>query len=227
MIGFADIEARAVARHGAAALAAKMPDGLRTPAELAQIPDDRWLAELTRKVFSAGFNWSVIEAKWPGFEAAFGGFDPAPLAAMSPDTFDALLKDTRIVRNAAKINAVQANALFLCDLAQEHGSAARAFADWPGDDFSGLLLMVAKRGSRLGGTTAQYAFRAMGKDGFVLSGDVTGALIAAGVIDGPVTSQKALRAVQAAFNIWAAESGRPLAHISRTLGLSHGDVGPR
>ena len=35
------------------------------PADLAKIPDDRWLARMTRGVFQAGFNWRVIEAK-PG-----------------------------------------------------------------------------------------------------------------------------------------------------------------
>ena len=34
---------------------------------------------MTRRVFSAGFAWSVIETKWPGFEKAFLGFKPGPL----------------------------------------------------------------------------------------------------------------------------------------------------
>ena len=53
---------------------------------LAQTPDDRILADLTKRVFSAGFVWSVIEAKWPGFEAAFLGFMPKRLLAQ-PDEF--------------------------------------------------------------------------------------------------------------------------------------------
>ena len=68
---------RAAKRHGgAAALAAKLAESQpKSPAELAAIPDDRWLAEITRCVFQAGFNWSVIENKWDGFETAFDGFD--------------------------------------------------------------------------------------------------------------------------------------------------------
>lgn len=60
----------------------------------------------------------------------------------------------------------------------------------------------------------------MGKDSYLMSKDVVAALIAEGVVDKPPSSARALRAVQEAFNIWAAESGRPLAHISRTLACS-------
>ena len=53
-----------------------------------------------------------------------------------------------------------------------------------------------------------------------MSKDVVAALIAEGVIEKPPSSAKALRTVQGAFNEWATESGRPLAHISRTLACS-------
>ncbi|MEZ5769535.1 MAG: hypothetical protein R3D80_19145 [Paracoccaceae bacterium] len=45
-------------------------------------------------------------------------------------------------------------------------------------------------------------------------------LTAEGVIDGPATSKRALAAIQAAFNTWAAQSGRSLREISRTLAFS-------
>lgn len=213
---------RAAARHGGAkALAAKLAESQpKSPAELAAIPDDRWLAEITRRVFQAGFNWSVIEKKWDGFEAAFEGFPVGRWAMASDDDLDALARDTRIVRNPQKIHTIRENAVFLGNLAKEHGSAARFFADYPVTDYVGLLDILKKRGSRLGGATAQYFLRFIGKDSFVLSSDVTAALIAAGVIDKPPTSAKALSAVQEAFNGWMAESGRPLVQISRTLALS-------
>ncbi len=213
---------RAAARHGGAkALSAKLAESQpKSPAELAAIPDDRWLAEITRRVFQAGFNWSVIEKKWDGFEAAFEGFNIGRWAMASDDDLDALARDTRIVRNPQKIHTIRENAVFLGNLAKEHGSAARFFADYPATDYVGLLDILKKRGSRLGGATAQYFLRFIGKDSFVLSRDVTAALIAAGVIDKPPTSAKALSAVQEAFNGWMAESGRPLVQISRTLALS-------
>ena len=223
MNAFKSIWDRAAARKGGGeALEALMP-AVRTADELRAVPDDRWLAEMTRRVFQAGFSWSVIEKKWPGFKAAFGGFDPGRCAMMSDDDIDRLLQDTGIVRNAAKILAVRENAAFLCELAREHGSAAAFFAGWPADDFAGLLDVLKKRGSRLSGTTGQYYLRAMGKDSFVLSKDVVAALITEGAADKAPTSAKALRAVQEAFNMWAAESGRPLAHISKTLACAVDD----
>ncbi|NND41050.1 MAG: 3-methyladenine DNA glycosylase, partial [Boseongicola sp.] len=46
----------------------------KSAAELAAIPDDRWLAAMTKGIFQAGFNWKVVENMWPGFETAFDGF---------------------------------------------------------------------------------------------------------------------------------------------------------
>lgn len=214
---FPEIDALARDRHGgAAALAAKMPD-LPDAETLAQIPDHRWLSNMTKRVFQAGFNWDLIEQKWPDFEDAFDGFEPCRWRMMSDDDVARLLSNTKIVRNGAKITSVQVNAALLCDLAEEHGSASRAIADWPAEDFVGLLTMLQKRGSRLGGATAQWLLRGMGKDGFVLTKDVSNALIREGVVDKPATSQRDLKAVQAAFNAWREQSGLPLAHISRTL----------
>ncbi len=221
MQSFAEIYSRAAARHGAQALAARLADqSPKSPAELARIPDDRWLSTMTRCIFQAGFNWKVIEAKWAGFEDAFEEFAPARWAMATDEDLDRLSKDTRIVRNPQKIRTVRENAVFLTDLAKAHGSAARFFAEYPADDQVGLLDILKKRGSRLGGMTAQYFLRFSGKDAFILSRDVTAALIAAGVIDKPATSAGAMRHVQDAFNQWMAESGRTLTEISRTLALS-------
>ncbi|MGA0600341.1 DNA-3-methyladenine glycosylase I [Caulobacter sp. KR2-114] len=196
----------------------------RTRAELAAIPDDRWLAQMTKCVFQAGFNWKVIDNKWPGFEAAFHAFDPALNAAMTEEEFDGHLKDTRIVRNAQKVMSVRANAQFVVDLQREHGSAARFFAEWPDDDFVGLLEVMKKRAARLSGETAARFFRFMGRPSFITSRDVTAALIEAGVIARAPTSRKDLQAVQDAFNAWSAQTGRNLTELSRVLAMSAGPI---
>lgn len=217
---FAEIFALAAARKGGAeAFEATLPVP-KSAAGLEAIPGDRWLAGMTRAIFQAGFSWQVIESKWPGFEAAFRGFDPGRCALMSDDDFDALVQDRRIVRNGAKIRAVAENAAFLNDLARTHGSAGRAFARWPAGDHVGLLGLLKKRAAHLGGTSAQYFLRSMGVDGFVLSKDVVRALIREGVIDKAPGSQRDLARVQAAFDRWRADSGRPMAAISRTLACS-------
>lgn len=185
--------------------------------QLKKIPDDRWLSEMTKRVFQAGFVWKVVEAKWDGFEAAFDGFQPGPLSFMTDEDMDRLVSDERIIRNGQKIKAVRDNASFVLELARDHGSAGAFFADWPADDFIGLLDVMKKRGSRLGGMTAQYYLRMMGRDAFVLSADVTTALIRYGVVDKAPTGKAALKATQAAFNHWMEDSGRGLSQISRTL----------
>jgi 3-methyladenine DNA glycosylase Tag len=227
MKAFQDIYARAAAlKGGEAALEALVAEqASKTRAELAATSDDRWLSQMTRCVFQAGFNWKVIDNKWPGFEAAFHGFAPPINAAMSDEDFDAHLKNTGIVRNAQKILSVRDNARFLVDMAAEHGSAAAFFAAWPDEDFAGLLELMKKRAARLSGETAMRLFRSMGKPSFITSRDVTAALIDAGVIDKPPSGKKDLQAVQDAFNAWAQETGRDLTAISRVLAMSTGPEG--
>jgi len=209
----------AARKGGEAALTALLP-AVKTAAELAAIPDDRWLSTISRCVFQAGFSWSVVEKKWPGFEEAFWGFDPGRCRMMSDEDLDELLKDRRIIRNGAKVAAVRNNAALLVDLAREHGAAASVFATWPADDYIGLLDMLKARGDRLGGNAGMMAMRFMGRDGWVASLDMVKALVREGVINGAPETKTARRAIQAAFSAWAAESGAPFAHISRILAMS-------
>jgi 3-methyladenine DNA glycosylase Tag len=198
-------------------------DGITQPKsadELAAIPDDRWLAMMARGIFQAGISWKVVEAKWDGIEEAFHNFDVGRVALMSEDWFDALITDTRIVRSPPKVRAIQENAVFLQEVAAEAGSFGRKIGDWPAEDFSGLLAWMQKVGSRLGGSTGSYLLRFMGKESFILSKDVVARLIAEGVIDKAPTSKSAMKAVQAAFSEWRAQSGENLNVISRVLAQS-------
>ncbi len=220
---FDEILAVALRRKGGPeALQALLPS-VRSGDELRAVGDDRWLSQMTKCVFQSGFNWSVIEKKWPGFEAAFDGFTPQRCAMMSDEDVDRLLKDARIVRHAKKILSVRENAAFVLELAGEHGSASACFADWPDSNYVGLLELMRSRGSRLGGATAAYVLRFMGKDAFLLGGDVAVALVREGVVAKAPSSKRDLQAVQAAFNRWREESGRPLSHISRILACSVGE----
>lgn len=191
----------------------------KTASELAALPEDRWLATMTKCIFQSGFNWKVIEAKWDGFETAFAGFDVGRCAMMDDSTFDALLQDTRIVRNGTKIASVRDNAAFLLELRGE-GGAGKVLGGWPSTDFIGLLDLLKTRASRLGGNTAQYAMRFAGRDSFILSRDVTARLVAEGVIDKPPSSKSAMKSVQDAFNTWMDQSGRSLTEVSRVLAMS-------
>jgi 3-methyladenine DNA glycosylase Tag len=221
---FKTIRARAEKRKGGPKALAKLLPAKPDPKALAKLGDDRILAEMTKRVFSAGFAWSVIENKWPGFEKAFAGFKPGPLSLKPDEFWDDLMKDTRIVRNGAKIMSVRANASFVRDIAKEHGSFGKFLANWPSSDEAGLLELLAKRGSRLGGNTGQMMLRFLGWDGFVTSRDVVLCLRDAGLdIAETVTSKRDLAKVQAQFNEWAEESGLPYVQISRICAMSIGE----
>jgi 3-methyladenine DNA glycosylase Tag len=222
MRSYAEIHAIAADRKGGAKALDAMLTRPKPPEMLEAIGDDRWLAMMARCLFQAGFNWKVVEGKWPGFEAAFEGFDPARVAHYADAAMDRLLSDKGIVRNGAKIQAVIENAVFLTELASEQGSAARVFARWPAADYTGLLALLGKRGARLGGATGQRFLRNMGVDSFILTADVTARLIAEGVVGKPPSSQRDMAAVQAAFDTWRNQSGRSLTEISRTLAMSVG-----
>ncbi len=216
---FDEIFAIAARRKGGAdALNSRLSQPL-TATQLAAIPEDRWLATMTKCVFQAGFNWKVVDNKWDGFETAFHGFDPGRCAFMEGDAFDALLANPAIIRNGAKLATVRENAAFIIEL-RDQGGVGKVLGEWPSTDFIGLLDMLKTRGSRLGGATGQYAMRFIGRDSFRLSADVTARLIAEGVIDKPASSKTALRAVQAAFNTWMEQSGRSLTEISQVLAMS-------
>jgi 3-methyladenine DNA glycosylase Tag len=223
-ISFKSIRARAEKRKGGPKALEKLLPEKPNPKALAKLADDRVLAEMTQRVFSAGFAWRVIENKWPGFEKAFLGFKPAKLIFQPDDFWDALLSDTSIVRNGAKIASVRENAAFVQDIAKEHGSFGKFLASWPSSDQIGLLNLLTKRGSRLGGNTGQMLLRFVGWDGFVTSQDVVACLRDAGLdIAETVTSKGDLAKVQAQFNAWAAETGLPYIHLSRICAMSIGE----
>ncbi|ARN82225.1 DNA-3-methyladenine glycosylase I [Methylocystis bryophila] len=194
----------------------------RPPSEIAKMGDDRVLALMAQRIFSAGFSRKVIEAKWPSFEEAFWRFAPERCAGLDEPDLDELLANKAIVRNGPKILAIRDNARFILGLAKQNGSAARAFAQWPDDRYFELIDLLRREGSRLGGDTGMRFVRDLGKPALILTKDVNAALIREGVITSPPTSRKALEAVQAAANAWAAESGFNLSEISRYLAWSIG-----
>jgi 3-methyladenine DNA glycosylase Tag len=224
MIAFKTIRAQAAKRKGGEAVLESLLPKEQSPKALARLGDDRVLSEMAKRIFSSGFVWSVIEKKWPGFEAAFLQFQVGPLLLQPDEFWERLASDKRIVRNAPKIMAVRENARFVADIAGEHGSFGKFLAAWPKGDQVGLLELLSKRGTRLGGKTGQYFLRFIGRDGFVTSNDVVACLRDAGldIAENP-TSKKDMAKIQAAFNTWAEETGLPFTHISRICAMSIGE----
>jgi 3-methyladenine DNA glycosylase Tag len=221
---FKTIRARAEKRKGGAEALARLMPPKPDPKALLKLRDDRVLAEMTQRVFSAGFAWSVIEAKWPGFEEAFLGFEPSRLLSEPAEFWHKLTMDARIVRNGAKIMSVRENARFVLEVAKEHGSFGKFLSEWPPSNEVGLLDVLAKRGGRLGGATGQMLLRFLGYDAFVASKDVVACLRDAGldIAESP-TSKRDLAKIQEQFNAWAKETALPYTHLSRICAMSIGE----
>ena len=200
----------------AAALEARLPQP-KSAAELRQPGDDRYLSLISLRIFRAGLKHSLVDAKWPAFEQAFFGFDPHKVVLMGGEHLERLMQDARIIRHLGKLKSVPRNAQFLLDVAQEHGSFGALLADWPERNITGLWKYLSKRGAQLGGLSAPRFLRMAGKDSFVPTYDVVAALKAQGIVDKVPTSLKELAAVQAAFNTWQEQSGRPLCQLSVML----------
>lgn len=224
MLAFSKIRNRAAKRKGGEAVLERLLGTVSGNAALVSVSDDRVLSAMTQRVFSAGFVWRVIEAKWPGFEEAFLGFEPKRLLFQPEEFWGDLASDKRIVRNGAKIMSVKDNAAFVERIAAEHGSFGAFLAQWPSDDQIGLMAFLGKHGSRLGGATGQYFLRWIGWDGFVISPDFGAALRDAGleIAENP-TSKRDMTLIQTQLNKWHSETGLPYRHLSRILSMSIGE----
>ena len=220
MVDFQPILRAAEARAGgAAALRARLPMA-KSAAELRAVGDDRYLSLMSLRIFRAGLKHAMVDARWPAFETAFQGFEPRRIRMMSDEDLDALLTDRRLIRHAAKMHAVRANAAALRDLGEDTGGFGAYLAGWPGADVVGLWDDLAKRFSQLGGNSGPYFLRMAGKDTFLLTGDVARALQHWGVVARAPKGKGDRRRVQAAFNDWTAETARPLCQLSMILALS-------
>ena len=218
---FKDIYAHACLRKGGERELKALLPKVRTSRALRRVKDDRFLSEMTRCVFQAGFVWRVVDSKWDDFEDVFFGFPPEKIVLLSPEQLEKFGQNKRIIRNMQKIAGVQHNARFVLDVVKAHGSFGKFIASWPTTELIELFAYLKKHGSRLGGMTGQRVLRNMGKDTFVITGDVVRALQRAGldIKDNP-TSKREMALIQDQFNQWHTESGLPYSHLSRICACS-------
>ena len=191
--------------------------------DVAQLGDDRFLAEFSKKVFQSGFVWRVVRNKWPEFERLFFEFNLDKVLLMPEEMLEQRAQDPAIIRNYKKVRTIQDNAMMIDSVRREHGSFAQFVANWPATDIIGLWSYLKKHGARLGGNTGPYALRALGKDTFILSHDVTSYFTQRGIISGGVNSKRSLNAIQQAFNQLQQQSGRSMQALSVLIAISVGD----
>jgi DNA-3-methyladenine glycosylase I len=88
--------------------------------------DAELFERLMLEINQAGLSWLTILKKRGAFRRAYGGFDPAVVAAYRAADRRRLLADAGIIRNRLKVEAAIANARRILELRESHGS----FAGW-------------------------------------------------------------------------------------------------
>src|SRR5256885_9068799 len=154
-------------RLGAGTLEARLTPP-RSAAELKAVPDDRYLSQMSLRIFRAGLKHSLVDAKWPAFEDVFNGFEPRRVRAMSDEAMEALLGDARLIRHWGKLKSVRDNAAAMIGVAEEHKSFGAWLADLPVTGIVELWEALAKRFSQMGGNSGPTFLRMVGKDTFIL-----------------------------------------------------------
>jgi DNA-3-methyladenine glycosylase I len=137
--------------------------------------DQAMFEKLVLDGFQAGLSWITILRKRPAFRKGFDGFDPKKIARWTDQKKDALMQDTGIVRNRAKIEATVALARIVLDFAEKGGfarhlwsfvdgrpiqNARRSMAEMPveSDVSRAIARDLRARGGNFVGPTIIYAF---------------------------------------------------------------------
>jgi DNA-3-methyladenine glycosylase I len=123
--------------------------------------DMEYFARMTRVLFTAGLNWSMIEKKWPQFRRAFADFALTKVARFSEKDVRGLMKDERIVRNERKIRATVHNAGEFLALAKEFGSFRNYLNSFAKDE-KRLQIDLQQRFKHLGASTARMFLWSVG-----------------------------------------------------------------
>ncbi|MGV2988000.1 DNA-3-methyladenine glycosylase I [Vibrio sp. E150_011] len=220
---FSSIYARAAERKGGEIALESLVNKPLSTSELLAIPDDRWLAAFTMKVFQCGISWQVVRNKWANFEDVFFQFRVDPLLMLSDEHWEQKAQDPRIIRHLMKVMSIPVNAQMIQSARFEHDSFADMVANWPSESMVELWLYLKKHGARLGGNTGPYALRQLGVDTFILSSDVENYLRNTQVIDSGKGTKRALKAANSAFADWQQESGRSLSEISQIIAFGFGE----
>ena len=145
-----------------------MPEGMKLPdwvyKDTKPATDREYFENLSRCIFQAGLSWQLVSRKWPGFRAAFDGFDIVKVAAFGSEDIKRLSKDSTIIRNKQKIVATIENARAFERIAQEHGS----FKEWldsqdKSNNYDRVVKSLRSNLKRVGPSTAHIFLWSVGE----------------------------------------------------------------
>ena len=120
-----------------------------------------YLEAITHAVFQGGISWRVVDAKWEGIREALAGFDPQTVADFDAADIEALMADTRVIRNRAKLEGTVDNAQTLLELDAEYGGFRRYLRSH--DGFEATVADLRRQFRFLGDTGAYYFLYVVGE----------------------------------------------------------------
>ena len=123
---------------------------------------DDYLEVMSKAVFQSGMSWRVVEVKWAGTREAFQDFDVQKVADYNAFDIEELAKDTRVIRNRRKLEAIVSNAQKMIDLDGEYGSFQKFLRSQ--DDFGDTLKALKKEFKFLGPTGSYYFLYVVGEE---------------------------------------------------------------
>ena len=126
--------------------------------------DDGYFEQMSKVVFRAGLNWSVIEKKWPDIKRAMANFSIDTVARFDADDIDRLLKDDGMIRSAKKIAGVIGNARAVQEVQQEFGSFAKYLQAVRANGEEALLKDLRKRFAFLGESSSVMFLFSVGEE---------------------------------------------------------------
>jgi DNA-3-methyladenine glycosylase I len=126
--------------------------------------DDGYFEQMSKVVFRAGLNWSVIEKKWSDIKRAMANFSIDAVARYDADDIDRLLKDEGMIRSAKKIAGVIGNARAIQQVQQEFESFSNYLQALKAKGEEALVKDLRKRFAFLGESSSVMFLYAVGEE---------------------------------------------------------------
>ncbi len=121
-----------------------------------------YLEIMTKAVFQSGISWKVVQSKWPGIKDAFMDFDAETVAQFSEPELEALVQDTRVIRNRRKLEAIVSNAQRMLELDEQYGGFQQYLRSHA--DFRSTVQDIRKQFKFMGDTGTMYFLYVVGEE---------------------------------------------------------------
>ena len=127
--------------------------------------DNAYFENMCRVIFQAGLNWQVIDKKWPSLKEAFCNFNIQEVAAFTDSDVGRLLRDSRIIRNKGKIQAIIRNAITFSAIKKQYGSFQKYLDNMDkSESYSKVIKVLINNFKWLGAPSAGMFLYTVGED---------------------------------------------------------------